>query len=246
MRLIDEIYVKWPFYGARRIAAELRAGGWSVDRKRVGRLMRLMGIQALYPGPRTSTAQPQHRKYPYLLRGLSITHADHVWSSDITYIPMKRGFLYLVAVMDWYSRFVLSWQLSNSLDTAFCIEALEDAFRTGKPKIFNSDQGCQYTSVDFTAELQSREIAISMDGRGRFWDNIWSCWALDHRLGKPRGFPQPTPPRRLGNTGTFSTLNSSPSGLDTWGHLSVVVFLEPAAPAAERVCADVLLSTEGS
>ena len=173
MRLIDEIYLKWPFYGARRIAAELRAGGWSVDRKRVGRLMRLMGIQAAYPAPRTSTAQPRHRKYPYLLRGLSITHADHVWSSDITTIPMKRGFLYLVAVMDWYSRFVLSWQLSSSLDTAFCIEALEDAFRTGKPKIFNSDQGCQYTSVDFTAELQSREIAISMDGRGRFWDNIW-------------------------------------------------------------------------
>ncbi len=163
----------WPFYGSRRMTAELRGRGHGINRKRVVRLMRLMGCEAVYAKPRTSRSHPEHRKYPYLLRDVPITHADQVWSSDITYLPMKRGFLYLVAVMDWYSRFVLAWQLSNSLDSAFCIEAVEDAFRYGRPEIFNSDQGCQYTAVDFTAKLEARDIAISMDGRGRFWDNIW-------------------------------------------------------------------------
>lgn len=173
MRLIDEIYTKWPFYGARRIAAELRGRNVQIDRKRVGRLMRKMGIEAIYARPKTSTRHPQHRIYPYLLEGVLIDHPDQVWGTDITYIPMKRGFLYLVAIMDWFSRFVLSWQLSNSLDTAFCLDTLEEALVISTPEIFNSDQGCQFTSEAFTSLLRKNEIAISMDGRGRFWDNIF-------------------------------------------------------------------------
>jgi len=170
---IDKIYTKWPFYGSRRLTEELKAKGYTVNRKRVQRLMRLMGIQALYPKPRTSMHHPEHRVFPYLLREVPITYVNQVWSSDITYVPMKRGFFYLVAVMDWFSRFVLGWQLSNSLDGIFCIEALKDAFLLGKPEIFNSDQGCQFTSEAFIEQLQNKEIAISMDGKGRYIDNIW-------------------------------------------------------------------------
>jgi len=173
MRDIDQLVTKWPFLGSRKLTEELVGMGQNVNRKRVQRLMRRMGIQTIYSRPKTSTPHPQHKTYPYLLRGVSITRPDQVWSSDITYIPMSRGFLYLVAIMDWYSRFVLSWQLSNSLETAFCIEALQDAFRYGQPEIFNSDQGCQYTSTEFTNLLLERSVAISMDGRGRFWDNIF-------------------------------------------------------------------------
>ena len=170
---IDKIYLKWPFYGSRRITEELRGMGYIINRKQVQRLMRVMGIQALYPKPKTSNPHPQHRVFPYLLRNVTITHPNHVWSSDITYVPMKKGFFYLVAVMDWFSRFVLGWRISNSLEGIFCIDALEDAFHYGKPEIFNSDQGCQFTSEAFILQLQNKEIAISMDGKGRYIDNIW-------------------------------------------------------------------------
>ncbi len=173
MRQIDEIAIRWPFYGARRMAAELRSQGIVIDRKRVGRIMNRMGIWAVYTRPKTSQSQPQHRKYPYLLRNVAIERPDQAWGTDITYIPMKRGFIFLVAVMDWFSRFAVSWQLSNTLDSAFCVEALEDALRISTPEIFNSDQGCQFTSEAFTSVLIDQQVAISMDGRGRFWDNIF-------------------------------------------------------------------------
>ena len=174
MRRIDELHLELPFYGSRRMAFELNGQGRGVNRKRVRRLMRLMGIEALVPRPGTSKAAPGHKIYPYLLRGLAITEPNHVWACDITYIPMARGFLYLVAIIDWASRAVLSWRLSNTMDTRFCVEALEDAMaRHGRPRIFNTDQGAQFTSAAFTAKLEAAGIAISMDGRGRFMDNIF-------------------------------------------------------------------------
>jgi putative transposase len=168
MRKIDELYLEHPFLGSRRIAAML-----GLNRKQVRRVMRLMGIEAHYPKPRTSTPRDDHEVYPYLLRGIAIERRHQVWSADITYVPMPRGFLYLVAVMDWYSRFVLSWQLSNTLDSEFCIAALDAALRTGQPEIWNSDQGAQFTSKDFLAPLKRRGVAISMDGRGRALDNVF-------------------------------------------------------------------------
>ena len=151
MRLIDELHLKWPFYGSRRMVFELNEAGHGVNRKRVQRLMRLMGIEALVPRPGTSKAAPGHKIYPYLLRGVSITEANHVWASDITYIPMAHGFLYLVAIIDWASRAVLAWRLSNTMDTCFCLDALDEALeRHGKPEIFNTDQGAQFTSAAFT------------------------------------------------------------------------------------------------
>jgi putative transposase len=173
MNQIDRIYTKWPFYGSPRVTDELRQRGWEVNEKRVARLMRRMGLQAVVPGPHTSRPHPEHRIYPYLLRDLEVVEANQVWCSDITYIPMRRGFLYLVAVMDWYSRYVLSWELSNSLETGFCIVALERALRQGSPGIFNTDQGAQFTSEAFTQRLQSEAIQISMDGKGRALDNIF-------------------------------------------------------------------------
>ena len=174
MRLIDELHLKWPFYGSRRMVFELNEAGHGVNRKRVQRLMRLMGIEALVPRPGTSKAAPGHKIYPYLLRGMSITEPNHVWASDITYIPMAHGFLYLVAIIDWASRAVLAWRLSNTMDTGFCIEALDEALaRHGTPGIFNTDQGAQFTSAAFTGTLEAAGIAISMDGRGRFIDNIF-------------------------------------------------------------------------
>jgi putative transposase len=167
MRRIDAQYMKTPFYGSRRMAEVL-----SVNRKRVQRLMRLMGIEAIYPKRRTTRPANGHRIYPYLLRGIEITRRDQVWSADITYIPLRHGFLYLVAVMDWYSRYVLSWRLSNTLDGRFCQE-VEEALALGRPEIFNSDQGCQFTAEAFTSRLVSRGIAISMDGRGRALDNVF-------------------------------------------------------------------------
>jgi putative transposase len=168
MRKLDELYLKRPFFGSRKMAVELGA-----NRKRMQRLMRLMGIEAHYAKPNLSRPAPGHQVYPYLLRGVKIEHANHVWSTDITYIPMQGGFLYLVAVMDWFSRFVLSWELSNTLDTAFCSTALAAAFRFGQPGIWNSDQGAQFTAVDFLAPLKQRGVAISMDGRGRALDNVF-------------------------------------------------------------------------
>jgi putative transposase len=174
MRRIDELHLELPFYGSRRMTFELNREGREVNRKRVRRLMRVMGIEALVPRPGTSTAAPGHKIYPYLLRGLAITEPNHAWASDITYIPMASGFLYLVAIIDWASRAVLSWRLSNTIDSHFCVEALEEALaRHGKPRIFNTDQGAQFTSAAFTGKLEAAGIAISMDGRGRFMDNIF-------------------------------------------------------------------------
>ncbi len=174
MRRIDELFLLYPFYGSRQMVRHLRREGVRVGRHRVRRVMRLMGIAAIYRAPRTSKPHPEHKVYPYLLRGLSIERPDQVWCSDITYIPVHGGFLYLVAVMDWASRRVLSWRLSNSLDASFCVEALAEALdRYGKPDIFNTDQGSQFTSGDFTGLLENAKVKISMDGRGRFLDNIF-------------------------------------------------------------------------
>jgi putative transposase len=174
MRRIDELYLEKPFYGSRRMTFDLNEEGRGVNRKRVQRLMRLMGLEGLVPRPGTSKAAPGNKIYPYLLRGVSIIEPNHVWASDITYIPMASGFLYLVAIIDWASRAVLAWRLSNTMDSAFCVEALEEALRRyGKPRIFNTDQGAQFTSVAFTGKLEAARIAISMDGRGRFMDNIF-------------------------------------------------------------------------
>ena len=173
MRRIDEQYLKTPFYGSRRMAAWLVRQGEEVNRKRVQRLMRLMGLEAIYPGPRTTRSDTEHKVYPYLLRDVPITRRDQVWSTDVTYIPMRTGYMYLCAVIDWYSRYVLSWRLSNSLDGGFCLEALEAALRGGKPEIFNTDQGVQYTARAFTGRLEAAGVAVSMDGRGRALDNVF-------------------------------------------------------------------------
>jgi len=174
MRQIDEIHLAYPFYGSRKIRNELWAKGYDLGRDRVRRLMRRMGIEALYVKPRLSLAHPGHVKYPYLLRGLEITRENHVWSTDITYIPMAKGFCYLVAIMDWASRMVLSWRLSNTLDSSFCVDALEEAIaKYGCPEIFNTDQGSQFTAEAFTDTLRSKNIAISMDGKGRWMDNVF-------------------------------------------------------------------------
>jgi len=173
MALIDRQYLEAPFYGARRMTAWLGTQGHAVNRKRVRRLMRLMGLEAIYQRPRTSQPAADHRVYPYLLRDLAIERVNQVWTADITYIPMARGFLYLVAVMDWASRFVLAWRLSNTLDAGFCLDALEAALALGRPDISNTDQGSQFTSQGYTGMLERHGIRISMDGRGRFRDNIF-------------------------------------------------------------------------
>ena len=174
MRRIDDLFLKYPFYGSRQMTRQLRREGIFVGRHRVRRLMGLMGLQAIYQAPRTSHPHPEHRVYPYRLKGLTIEHPDHVWCADITYIPVRRGFLYLVAVMDWASRHVLAWRLSNTMDTSFCVSALNGAFDTyGRPKIFNTDQGSQFTSFEFTGILKDAAVTISMDGRGRCMDNIF-------------------------------------------------------------------------
>jgi putative transposase len=172
MRLIDEQYTRTPFYGSRRMTVVLQGLGHGVNRKRVQRLMRLMRLEGVAPGPRTSAPHPEHKVYPYLLRDLAVERPDQVWASDITYIPMQRGFMYLVAILDWYSRYVVAWSLSNTLETAFCLEALEQALTGARPEIFNSDQGSPYTSAEFTGPLHAQGVAISMDGRGRAFDNI--------------------------------------------------------------------------
>lgn len=174
MREIDEIHLKYPFYGSRRIRNELWDRGFKVGRGHVATLMRKMGIAALYPKPRTSKPNMAHKVYPYLLKGLNITRANHVWCADITYLPMAKGFCYLVAIMDWASRKVLSWRLSNTLDASFCIDALEEAIGCyGTPEIFNTDQGAQFTSDGFTKLLLENGIRISTDGKGRWIDNVF-------------------------------------------------------------------------
>lgn len=175
MRKLDELHLRHPFKGSRRLRDDLwDDDGLRVNRKRVQRLMRLMGIRALHPGAKTTRPNPQHKIYPYLLRDLEIDRANQVWCTDLTYIPMRKGFLYLVAIMDWHSRKVLAWRLSNSLDAAPCVEALEEALASyGAPEVFNSDQGCQFTSEDFTDTLKNHGIKISMDGKGRWIDNVF-------------------------------------------------------------------------
>jgi len=168
MRRIDEAYMQTPFYGARKLACVL-----GVNRKRVQRLMRVMGLEAIYPRRRTTRPAAGHKIYPYLLRNVEVTRPDQVWSTDITYVPLRHGFLYLVAIMDWFSRYVLSWRLSNTLEGSFCLEALEEALSGGRPEIFNSDQGSQFTAAAFTSRLEACGVAISMDGRGRALDNVF-------------------------------------------------------------------------
>jgi putative transposase len=168
MHKIDELYLKWPFYGSRKMAEEL-----GVNRKRVQRLMRRMRIEAIYPKRRTTWPAAGHQIYPYLLRNIEISRPDQVWATDITYVPMRHGFVYLVAIMDWFSRYVLAWRLSNTLEGVFCLEALDDALSRGRPEIFNSDQGSQFTATAFTGRLEACGVAISMDGRGRAIDNVF-------------------------------------------------------------------------
>jgi putative transposase len=174
MRRIDELFLRYPFFGSRQMVRQLRRDGVAAGRHRVRRLMRLMGLEAIYQAPRTSAPHPAHRIYPYLLRNVAVGRPDQVWCADITYIPVRRGFLYLVAIMDWATRHVLAWRLSNTMDAGFCIEALNEAMaRYGKPEIFNTDQGSQFTSLAFTGVLKDAGVAISMDGRGRCLDNIF-------------------------------------------------------------------------
>jgi putative transposase len=172
-RLIDEQYTLTPFYGSRRIKVSLLRNGHEINRKHVQRMMREMGLEAIYPKPHLSQTHPEHKIYPYLLRDVMVDRKDQVWAADITYIPLSRGFMYLVAIIDWWSRYVLAWQMSTSLDTSFCLEALEMALQFGKPEIFNTDQGSQFTSSVFTGTLKDNDILISMDGRGRCMDNIF-------------------------------------------------------------------------
>lgn len=175
MLLMDQQHLQFPFFGRRQMTGWLRLQGYSVNETRVRRLMSLMGLEAVFPGKRTTIVNREHRVYPYLLRGVKVTRPNQVWSIDITYVPMTSGFMYLTAVIDWYSRHVLSWELSNTLDGRFCIEALLDAFASTKrqPEMFNTDQGSQFTSRSFTSELESRGIKISMDGKGRALDNVF-------------------------------------------------------------------------
>lgn len=173
MRLIDEQFIKTPFYGTRRMRAFLNRHGHKVNRKRVRRLMELMGLEAIYPKPNLSNGKKEHKKYPYLLRDVEITHPNQVWSTDITYIRLKQGYIYLVAIIDWYSRYVLSWEISTTLDKDFCIKALKQALESGGTEIFNTDQGVQFTSLEFTGILEAAGIKISMDGKGRALDNIF-------------------------------------------------------------------------
>ena len=173
MRLLDEQYTRTPFYGVAKMTEWLRTKGYQVNRKRIRRLMRLMGLEAVYPKPWLSKSAKGHKKYPYLLKDVVIERPDQVWSTDITYIRLKGGFIYLVAIMDWYSRYVLSWEVSTTLETEFCLTALEKALKYSKPEIFNSDQGSQFTSTEFIGRLEGLGVAISMDGRGRALDNIF-------------------------------------------------------------------------
>ena len=173
MALIDREYTARPFRGSRGMTAWLRREGQEINRKRVQRLMRLMGLEAVYPKPRLSIGAAGHKVYPYLLRNVSIERVNQVWSTDITYIPMPNGFMYLTAVIDWYSRFVLSWRLSNTLDVAFCLEALEEALQRGRPEVFNTDQGVQFTSASFTSRVEAAGAKVSMDGKGRCLDNVF-------------------------------------------------------------------------
>jgi putative transposase len=173
MRLIDRQYTDCPFYGSRRMTAWLQGGGHEVNRKRVQRLMRLMGLEAVYPKPKLSAAGQGHKVFPYLLRDVTIQRVDQVWSTDITYVPLASGFMYLAAVIDWYSRYVIAWRLSNTLDGSFCLELLDEALAQGRPEVFNTDQGVQFTAEGFTSRLEAAGVKVSMDGKGRCLDNVF-------------------------------------------------------------------------
>jgi putative transposase len=219
MRLIDEQYLKTPSWGSRSMRNHLRRLGYKINRKRVQRLMRLMGLEAIYPKPKTSRPHPAHKVYPYLLRNTVVERPNQVWTADITYIPMNRGFMYLVAVMDWYSRKILSWRVSNTLDTEFCVEALSEALsRFGRPEIFNTDQGAQFTATAFTDVLKSDHVQISMDGRGRVQDNIFIerlWWTLKYQYLYLWSFNNGTELRQgLGQWFTFYNAERSHQALD--------------------------------
>jgi len=191
MRLIDERYLQHPEFGYPRMTDWLQDQGYQVNHKRVARLMQLMGLQAITPGPHTSKPAPGHKIYPYLLRNVSIEQVGQVWSMDITYIPMRHGFMYLAAVIDWYSRYVLAWELSNTMESLFCVSALQRALTKGNPSIFNTDQGAQFTSEAFTGVLLDKNIAISMDGRGRALDNVFIerlWWTVKYEDIYPRAY----------------------------------------------------------
>jgi putative transposase len=211
LALIDAEYTRYPFYGSRKMVVYLRIRGYSVNRKRVQRLMRILGLAGMAPGPNTSLPHPQHKIYPYLLRGVNVTRPNQVWSTDITYIRLARGFVYLTAVIDWYSRKVLAWRLSNTLDSGFCVDCLEQSLRAyGTPEIFNTDQGCQFTSDTFTGVLKLHGIAISMDGRGRALDNIFveRLWrSVKHEDVYLKGYVN-MPELQLGLTKYFEIYNT--------------------------------------
>jgi putative transposase len=173
MRMIDELYTRTPFYGRPKLTEKLKQMGYQVNHKRVGRLMRKLGLAAIYPKPKLSVGSAGHKIYPYLLRDVAIARSNQVWSTDITYIRLRQGFIYLVAILDWYSRYVLAWEISNTMDVSFCLSTLDRALKKATPEIFNSDQGSQFTSNEFTARLAAADIRISMDGRGRVFDNIF-------------------------------------------------------------------------
>ena len=173
MRLLDEEYTRHPFYGSRKLTRWLHGQGEAVNRKRVQRLLRVMGLEAIYPKPRLSQGGPGHRVFPYLLRGVTVARPDQVWSADITYVPLATGFMYLAAVIDWYSRYVIAWRLSNTLDGSFCLDMLEEALALGRPEVFNTDQGVQFTAAAWTGRLEAAGVHVSMDGRGRCLDNVF-------------------------------------------------------------------------
>ena len=219
MRLLDRLHLQYPFYGSRGLRNALRAEGYRVNRKKIQRLMRTMGLLAVYPKRRTTIPDQGHRIYPYLLRGVEVTRPNQVWAADITYIPMARGFLYLVAVMDWFSRKVLSWRLSNTMDHHFCVEALDEAVqRYGTPKIFNTDQGAQFTSEVFTGRLKDEGIKISMDGKGRWIDNrfverLWRSVKYEEVYLKPYESPREAE-RSLGEYFSFYNTTRRHQGLN--------------------------------
>jgi len=191
MRLMDEQYMRHPEFGSPRMTDHLRDLGYAVNHKRIARLMQKMGIQAITPGPHTSKPAPENTIYPYLLRDTTIDRVNQVWSTDITYVPMRAGFMYLAAVIDWHSRYVISWELSNTMESCFCVLALSRSLTYGTPEIFNTDQGSQFTSTDFTSVLLDRDIAISMDGRGRALDNVFIerlWWTLKYEEIYPKGY----------------------------------------------------------
>ena len=219
MREIDEIHLKYPFYGSRRIRNELRDRGFTIGRTHVRTLMKKMAIEALYRKPRLSIPFAGHKIFPYLLKGLKIDRANHVWAADITYIPMAKGFVYLVAILDWASRKVLSWRISNTLDTSFCVAALEEAMeRFGKPEIFNTDQGSQFTSESFTEKLLNNGIQVSMDGKGRWLDNVFVerlWWSLKYEEVYLKAYDSVVEARRqIGTYFNFYNMNRRHQGLE--------------------------------